>query len=77
MNGQTVHQDPFVTQDSFTVRHSFVVRLWREEGSSGWRGWVLHTRSGESTASQDLKELLAFVERRTGRLSGSMEKRLR
>ena len=67
MNGQTVRQD------SCAARHSFVVRVWREEGSTGWRGWVHHTRSGESIASQDLNELLAFIEHLTGKLSGSRE----
>jgi hypothetical protein len=71
MKGQTVGQD------SVVARHSFVVRIWREEGSAGWRGWVQHTRSGESTTSQDLDELLAFVERRTGKLGGTMEKGLK
>jgi hypothetical protein len=71
MNGQPVHHDSFVT------RHSFVVRIWREEGGAGWRGWVQHTRSGESTVSRDLYELLTFVERRTGKLSGTMEKGLK
>jgi hypothetical protein len=71
MKGQTVRQD------SFVARHSFVVRIYREEGSAAWRGWVQHTRSGESTVAQDLPELLAFVERRTGKLSGTMQKGLK
>jgi hypothetical protein len=54
--------------DSLVARHSFVVRIWREGGRAGWRGWVQHTRSGESAAVQDVNELLAFVERRTGTL---------
>lgn len=58
-------------------QHSFVVRFWRQDGSGGWRGWVQHTRSGESTVAQDLDELLAFVERRTGRLDGTTRKGLR
>jgi hypothetical protein len=66
-----------VRQDSLVARHSFVVRIWREEGSAGWRGWVQHTRSGESIASQDLNELLAFVERCTGKLNGTMEEKLK
>lgn len=71
MNGQPVHQGSSVT------RHSFIVRIWREEGSAGWRGWVQHTRSGESTGSRDLKELLTFVECRTGKLGGTTEKGLK
>jgi hypothetical protein len=77
MKGQTVCQDSFVARHSFAVRHSFVVRIWREEGSAVWRGWVQHTRSGESSAAQDLNELLAFVERRTGKLGGTMQKSLK
>jgi len=77
MNRQTVRQDSLAARHSCARRNSFVVRIWREEGSAGWRGWVQHTRSGESTVSQNLDELLAFVERRTGKLSGTVEKRLR
>ena len=71
MDGQPVQHDSFLT------RHSFVVRIWREEGSAGWQGWVQHTRSGESTVSRDLNELLTFVERCTGKLNGTMEKGLK
>jgi hypothetical protein len=71
MNGYSDHQD------SSAARHSFVLRIWREKGNAGWRGWVHHIRSGESTASQDLNELLAFVECRTGRLSGFGDQRLK
>jgi hypothetical protein len=71
MDGHTDHQESHVT------RHSFVLRIWREKGGAGWRGWVQHSRSGESTASQDLNELLAFVECRAGRLNGTRDKRLK
>ena len=54
-----------------THRHSFVVRIWREEGRPGWRGWVQHAGSGEATYVRDLEELLAFMESRTGELAGS------
>jgi hypothetical protein len=63
MNGQTVRQD------SLVARHSFVVRIWREEGSAGWRGWVQHARTGESVPFEDLDKLLAFFEGRTGKLA--------
>jgi hypothetical protein len=62
---------------SLAARHSFVVRIWREEGRAGWRGWVQHTRSGESAAVQDLNGLLTFVEHRTGSLSRPGQKRLK
>ena len=64
-------------QDPSVARHSFILRIWREEGSDGWRGWVQHTRSGESTVAQDLNELLTFVESRTGRLNGRVQQRLK
>lgn len=62
---------------SFVFRHSFVVRIWQEEGHSGWRGWVQHTRSGDAAFVQSLGELLAFVERRTGALKEKVQKRLK
>jgi hypothetical protein len=63
MKGQTGQQDALV------ARNSFVVRIWREKGSAGWRGWVQHARTGESVPFQDLEKLLAFVEGRTGKLA--------
>jgi hypothetical protein len=55
-----------------TRNHSFVVRIWREgEAASDWRGWVQHAGTGEETYVRDLKELLAFIERRAGQLAGS------
>ena len=59
------------------VRHSFVVRVWREKGIPGWRGWVQHTRSGESAPIQNLESLLAFIERRTGKLTSIVSKGLK
>ncbi len=50
-------------------RHSFVVRIWREQDSAGWRGWVQHAGTGESAYVRNLDELLAFIERRTGGLT--------
>lgn len=45
-------------------RESFILRIWREEGQPGWRGWVQHVHSGESALFQNLADLLAFVEQR-------------
>ena len=58
---------------------SFVVRIWREQtnpttdSQALWRGWVQHPRSGQSAYVQDLEELLSFIQRWTGRLSGPDE----
>ena len=59
------------------VRHSFVVRIWREGNRSDWRGWVLHARSGESSYVQDTEGPLGFIERRTGKLTGAVGRGLR
>ena len=50
------------------VRHSFVVRIWREEGRAEWRGWMQHAPTGGAIYLQDVTTLLAFIERRTGEL---------
>jgi hypothetical protein len=63
MNGQTVGQG------SLIARHSFVVRIWREAGRAGWRGWVQHARTGESIPFEDVDKLLAFFEGQTGKLA--------
>ena len=44
---------------------SFIVRVWREPGWSEWKGWVQHTRSGDSAVLQSLAELMPFMERWT------------
>jgi hypothetical protein len=46
-------------------QESFVVRVWREPDRPDWRGWVQHTRSGDSATLQSLGELIAFIESRT------------
>jgi hypothetical protein len=51
-----------------TQRHSFVLRIWREEGVPGWRGWLQNVRSGETESVRDIEGLLAFVERWTAKL---------
>ena len=48
------------------VRHSFVVRVWREAGLPQWRGRVQHSRTGDAVFIQDLDELLTFIKDRTG-----------
>jgi hypothetical protein len=51
-------------------QESFIVRFWREESQSGWRGWVQHTRSGEVAVVRSVDELVAFFEARFGKLQG-------
>lgn len=60
-----------------TRTDSFVVRIWREEGKAGWKGWVQHARSGESALVRQLDDLLAFIERHTGRLDTTAQKGLK
>jgi len=60
-----------------TPQESFVLRIWKEPGRSDWRGWVQHTRSGESAVVRSVKELVAFLEERTGRLSESGQRGLK
>jgi len=53
---------------------SFVIRIWHEEANAEedraqWRGWVQHTRSGESVYVRDLQEVFEFMERWTGTLA--------
>jgi len=79
--GQLLKQDHTLNKeatqrDSFVVRHSFIVRIWREGDGPKWRGWVQHTRTQESAAIEDLEALLAFIERRAGRLTGGDQKGL-
>ena len=64
-------------QNSPIARHSFVVRIWQEKGSAGWRGWVQHAQTGESVPIQDPDKLLAFFEGRAGRLWGPAHKGLK
>jgi hypothetical protein len=56
------------------AQSSFVVRIWREEADAAqdrasWRGWVQHTRSGDSVYIRDLEGMLTFMERWIGQLS--------
>lgn len=53
--------------DSLVVRHSFVVRMWREEGQYAWLGSVQHVGSGVEVCVASLDELLVFIERWIGR----------
>jgi hypothetical protein len=58
-------------------RDSFLVRIWRDRGKPEWKGWVQHTRSGESALLHSRAELLAFLEHHTGELPDPPRKGLR
>jgi hypothetical protein len=64
-------------EDLSAARHSFVVRIWRKESNSSWRGWVQHTRTQKSTTVESLEALLDFMEQRAGSLTGTVPKNLR
>lgn len=49
--------------------NSYIIRIWREEDKPGWKGWVQHARTGESAFIQRADEILAFIERHTGKLA--------
>ena len=49
-------------------QESFIVRIRQEEHGPGWRAWVQHPRSGESTVACTVAELVAFFARWTGSL---------
>jgi hypothetical protein len=52
-------------------RDTFILRIWLDEDKPGWTGQVQHVGSGQSALFQSLDKLLAFIERRTGKLSGT------
>jgi hypothetical protein len=58
-------------------RDAFIIRIWREEGRPGWRGWVQHAGAGESAVVRNVDELVAFIERWTGELTGPSRKGLK
>jgi hypothetical protein len=60
-----------------TQHESFIVRIWHEEDQPGWRAWIQHTRSGESTVVRSVQELVAFFELRTGRLDDTQRQGLK
>lgn len=57
-----------------THRDAFVVRIWRERDKPGWQGWVQHADTGESTAVRTTDDLLAFIEKRAGKLREAARK---
>ena len=58
----------------FPQTHSFVVRIWWEQGLTRpngrplWRGYIQHAASGQTLVFQSLDELLRFIQAHTGDL---------
>ena len=77
MDGSFSWNEDQVTKQETAHRDSFVVRIWREEGRSEWRGWVQHAGTGESVVVRNVDELVAFIERWTGELTGTGRKGLK
>lgn len=50
-------------QSIFSLRESFIVRIWRDsESSDVWRGQLQHVRSGEAIPIANVKNLSAELE---------------
>jgi len=64
-------------KDDKSCSNSYILRIWREDGQPGWKGWVQHARTGESAFVQHVEELLAFVERHAGKLAEPPHKGLK
>jgi len=58
-------------------RSSFIVRIWQEAGSAGWRGSVQQVSSGKKNAFDSLDKLLAFLEQQIASLTESDQKGLK
>ncbi len=50
-------------------RDAFILRIWWEDGASGWRGWVQHISTGRFTYVRTVEGLLAFIQRFTSDLT--------
>jgi hypothetical protein len=64
-------------KDAKPHSNSYIVRIRREDDRPSWKGWVQHVRTGESVFFQRLDELLAFIERHTGKLAEPAHKSLK
>jgi hypothetical protein len=56
--------------------HTFIVRIWWEQGLTRpdgrplWRGYIQHAASGRLQVFQALKDLERFIQEQTGELEG-------
>ena len=62
--------------------HSFIVKLWLEEGFSrkgmdGWHGQITHVPSGERRYLKDLREIVTFIKPYIGETDTTWVKQLR
>lgn len=60
-----------------TQTDSFVLRIWRQRGQQGWRGWVQHARTGQSALIQGMGQLEVFIEDRLHEEPGDVHQGLR
>lgn len=49
----------------FFQRESFVLRIWREKGRAGWRGWVQRVGSGDWERLSSPDDLISYIEKET------------
>lgn len=53
--------------DTQPFRQTYIVRLWREDTpQASWNGQVQHIASGETTAIQDMDDLLEYFRAQLG-----------
>lgn len=61
---------PSQPSPTFIPRHSFIVRVWRAEGTQHWQAWVQYVRTGEERCTRDLAEIMAFIAERADLAEG-------
>ncbi len=50
-------------QSIFSLRESFIVRIWRDhEDTDLWRGQLQHVRSGETIAIADIRNIAVHLD---------------
>jgi len=52
---------------------SFLIRLWREEGTQKWRAMAINPHTGERKGFADLRDLLDFLEQQTQTIASGEE----
>ena len=57
--------------------HSFIVKLWLEEGIDGWHGQITHVPSGDRHYLKDLRDIVTFIKPYLGEADTTWVKQLR